>query len=128
MSPMGTVKQFVDDFNKGNLTAAAALCAAPGGVIDEFPPHQWQSCSAWATAFEAFGKQDGDTDAVVTLGTPSHVDVTGNVAYVVVPTTYAFKHHGKPMTESGATLTAVLSKTTAGWRINSWAWAAGKYT
>jgi hypothetical protein len=32
------------------------------------------------------------------------------------------------MTETGATLTIVLSKTAAGWRINSWAWTAGKLT
>ena len=125
VSPMGAVKQFVDDFNTGNVKAALALCAAPGGIIDEFPPHQWPSCSAWADSYGAFIKQDGDTDPIVTIGTPSHVDVTGNVAYVVVPATYAYKHHGKPVTESGATLTIVMSKTAAGWRINSWAWASG---
>lgn len=126
VSPMGTVKAFVDDFNNGNLSAASALCVAPGGIIDEFPPHQWSSCGSWASAFVAFGKQDGDTNAFVTLGAPSHVDVTGNVAYVVVPTTYAYKHHGKAVTESGSTWTLVLTKTAAGWRITSWAWAAGK--
>lgn len=125
---MGTVKQFVDDFNKGNVSAALALCAAPGGIIDEFPPHQFSSCASWAKAYDAFNKQDGDTDPAVTIGTPSHVDVTGNVAYVVVPATYAYKHHGKQTTESGATLTVVLGKTAAGWRITSFAWAAGKTT
>lgn len=128
VSPMGTVKQFVDDFNKGDLGAASALCVAPGGIIDEFPPHQWASCTDWAKAFVTFGKQDGDTNAVVTLGAPSHVDITGKVAYVVVPTTYAYKHHGKPVTESGSTWTLILSMTPAGWRITSWAWAAGKST
>jgi len=123
---MGTVKQLVDDFNKGNVSAALALCAAPGGIIDEFPPHQWASCSDWAKAYAAFNKQDGDTDPVVTIGTPSHVDVTGNVAYVVLPATYTYKHHGKQVTESGATWTFVLSKSSAGWRITSWAWASGK--
>jgi hypothetical protein len=123
---MGTVTQFVDDFNKGNVSAALALCVAPGGIIDEFPPHQWASCADWAKAYAASLKQDGDTDPVVTIGTPSHVDVTGKVAYVVAPVTYAYKHHGKQVTESGATWTLVLSKTTAGWRITSWAWAAGK--
>src|SRR6185312_15401569 len=98
VSPMGTVKQLVDDFNNGNLTAASALCVAPGGIIDEFPPHQWAS----------------------------HADITGKVAYVVVPTTYAYKHHGKAVTESGSILIVILSMTPAGWRITSWAWAAGK--
>jgi hypothetical protein len=123
---MATVKLFVDDFNKGNISGALALCAAPGGIIDEFPPHQWSSCSSWATAYDAYNKKVGVTDGSVTIGTPSHVDVTGSVAYVVVPATYTYKQHGKTVTESGATLTIVLSKMAAGWRVTSWAWAAGK--
>jgi len=124
--PMAPVRQFVDGFNHGDAETIFAACSSATGIIDDFPPHAWMSCSDWYKAFVAFAKQDGDTDAFVALGTPTLVDVTGRVAYVVVPTTYTFKHHGKPVTQSGSTWTLVVKNTSAGWRITDWAWADGK--
>ena len=125
-SPLGPVQAFVDGFNKANAATMAAACASETGIIDDFPPHAWMSCGAWWKAFVAFSKQDGDSDAVVTLGTPAHVNVTGNLAYVVVPTTYVYKHQGKQVTMNGSTWTLVLKNSPAGWHITAWAWADGK--
>lgn len=124
--PMTAVRQFTDGFNKGDAKAMAAACASETGIVDDFPPHAWMSCGSWWNSYLAFSKQDGDTDGNVALGTPTHVDVTGNVAYVVVPTTYTFKHHGKLVTQTGATWTLAVKNTPAGWRITGWAWADGK--
>ncbi|HKD85474.1 MAG TPA: nuclear transport factor 2 family protein [Terriglobales bacterium] len=124
---MAKVNQFVEGFNKGDVKMAVGACADQTFIIDEFPPHQWQgmgACSAWATDYETDSKKNGVTDAVVTLGKPRHVDVTGDVAYVVVPASYAYKQHGKAMKEVGSTLTIVLKKGSAGWLITSWAWAS----
>lgn len=123
---MAKVNQFVEGFNKGDVKMALGACADQTFIIDEFPPHQWQglaACSAWASDYDADAKKNGVTDAVVTLGKPRHVDVTGDVAYVVVPANYAYKEHGKAMKEVGSTLTVVLKKGSAGWLITSWAWA-----
>ncbi len=124
--PMTPVRQFVDAFNKGDAKTMLATCASATGIIDDFPPHAWMSCSDWHDSFVAFSKRDGDTGASVTLGTPTHVDVTGNLAYVVVPTTYTFKHHGKPVTQTGSTWMLIVKNTPVGWRITAWAWADGK--
>lgn len=126
VSPMGPVKQFVTAFNKGDAKGMAALCTPQTAILDDFPPHTWGSCSAWVDAFNAFSKQDGDTGPVVTLGTPLHVDITGNVAYVVVPTTYVYKHKGSTVTQNGSVWTLVLKRTSSAWLIASWAWADGK--
>jgi hypothetical protein len=123
---MATVTRFVDDFNTNNGPGALAQCASRTAIIDEFPPHTWQSCAAWASAEDAYDKAQGVTDTIVTLGTPWHVAVTGNVAYVVVPAVYTFKQRGKPMTENGSVFTLVLEKMTAGWRIVSWTWAKAR--
>lgn len=123
---MAKVNQFVEGFNKGDVKTAVGACADQTFIIDEFPPHQWQglgACSAWATDYEADAKKNGVTDAVVTLDKPRHVDITGEVAYLVVPANYRFKQNGKPMKEVGSTLTVVLKKGSAGWLITSWAWA-----
>jgi hypothetical protein len=105
---MVPVHQFVDGFNKGDAQTALAACASPASIIDEFPPHEWHgatACADWANDFAADNKKNGITDAIVTLGKPRHVDLTGDRAYVVVPATYTYKQHGKRRTESGSILT-----------------------
>ena len=122
---MKTVNQFVDGFNKPDSKTTLAACAHQTSIIDDFPPHTWQSCSAWLNEFNVWAKKNGVTDGMVTLGDPRHVDVTGDRAYVVVPTTFSFKQKGEPSKETGSTLTVVLQKGAAGWRIISWAWTMG---
>ena len=120
------VHQFIDGFNKGDTKNALAACASPASVIDEFPPHHWEgptACADWSNAYDADAAQNGVTDGIVTLGTPWHVDVTGDYAYVVVPAKYAYKQHGKPVVEPDSVLTVALKKFAAGWRITAWAWA-----
>jgi ketosteroid isomerase-like protein len=123
---MAKVNQFIEGFNKGDVKMALGACADQAFIIDEFPPHQWAglaACSAWATDYEADAKKNGVTDGVVTLGKPRHVDITGDLAYLVIPANYSFKQHGKAMKEVGSTLTVVLKKGSAGWLITSWAWS-----
>jgi len=121
--PWATVKLFVDSFNKGDIKTALAQCAAQTQIIDEFPPHQWTTCASWAAALDAASKAEGDTDEIVTLGKPWHVDVTGDVAYVVTPVNYNFKEHGKPMGETNSVLTVRLKKSAAGWLVTAWTWS-----
>ncbi len=123
---MVPVHQFVDGFNKGDIKTALAVCADEVHIIDEFAPYEWHgagACSTWAQAYDADVKKNGITDGIVTLGKPRHVDVTGDHAYVVVPANYTFKQNGKPMKETGSTLTVGLQKSAAGWRITAWSWA-----
>jgi hypothetical protein len=122
---MVPVHQFIDGFNKGDIKTALAACAEQTSIIDEFPPHEWHgvgACSNWANDFDADAKKNGITDGKVTLGSPRHVDITADRAYVVVPADYAYKQKGKPAKETGSMLTVSLQKGTAGWRITGWAW------
>ena len=122
---MAPIRQFIDAFNHGNPQAGAAVCDSQASIVDEFPPHEWHgagACARWAADYNAMAKHEGMTAGNVTLGTPKHVDVTGDRAYVVVPTTFAYKDHGKPASETGSTMTIALRKVAAGWRITGWAW------
>ncbi len=122
---MKTVNQFVGGFNKADSRATLATCGHQTSIIDEFPPHTWQACSAWLNDYNAWAKKNGVTQGLVTLGDPRHVDITGNRAYVVVPTSFMFMQNGTPMKEEGSTLTLVLQKSPAGWRITAWTWTMG---
>ena len=124
---MVPVRQFVDGFNKGDVTLALASCAEQTSIIDEFPPHEWHgagACAKWASDYEANAKKEGITDGVVTLGKPRHVDVSGDHAYVVVPAGYTFKQKGKAERDTNAMMALSLQKVAAGWRITGWSWAA----
>jgi hypothetical protein len=123
---MASVHQFIDGFNKGDVKSALAACADQTSIIDEFAPYEWHgagACANWANDFDADAKKNGITDGFVTVGTPRHVDVAGDRAYVVVPTNYAFKQKGKPVKETGSTMALALQKVASGWRIIGWAWA-----
>ena len=121
-----TVQHFVDSFNKGDTATAKAVCADQTAIIDEFPPYQWNgtgACAKWMADYDTDAKKNSITDGVVNLGTPRHVDVAGNRAYVVVPADYAYKEKGKPVKETASTLTIVLTKSGTGWRISAWTWS-----
>ena len=112
--------------HKGDTKAAAAACADQTSILDEFPPHEWHgsgACAKWMSDYDADAKKNGITDGVVTLSTPSHVDISADRAYVVVPANYAFKQKGKPVNEVGSIITLALQKSAAGWRITGWSWA-----
>ena len=124
---MAAVTGFVDGFNKGDTKSFTKLCAAETSIIDEFPPHEWHgtgACAAWARDYNANAKKHGITDGLVTLGKATHVDVTADRAYVVVPSDYTWKEKGKPMKETASTFTFALRKTGANWRIIGWSWGA----
>ena len=123
---MAVVRQFVDGFNKGDVPSAVAACAEQTSIIDEFPPHEWHgpgACATWANDYVADAQKRGITDGVVTLGTPKHVVVTGDRAYVVIPSNYEFKQNGKPMKQTGSMFTFALHQGAAGWRITGWSWS-----
>lgn len=123
---MATVNQFTNDFNKGDIKAAVAMCADQTSIIDELAPYAWRgadACTNWANDYDADATKNGITDGFVTLGTPRHVTVTGDNAYVVLPATYRFKQKGKLIRETGAVLTVALQKGDSGWRIAAWSWA-----
>ena len=80
------------------------------------------ACQAWADALFADAKTAGQTDEVMTLGTPVAVNVKGDAAYVSVPGHLTFKAKGKPESEDGM-FAAVMIKTAGEWKIASWAWA-----
>jgi len=60
---------------------------------------------------------------VVTLSNPSHVDITSDRAYVVIPANYTFKQKGKPVSELGSIITLTLQENPTGWRNTGWSWA-----
>ena len=123
---IATVRQFIDGFNRSDAKSEVAACDSQASIIDDFAPHEWQgptACADWTAAYAAEAKKDGIAEGSVTLGKPWYLAVTGNRAYAVFPATFAYKDHGKPVTEGGAVFTVALRKSSMGWRITGWAWS-----
>jgi ketosteroid isomerase-like protein len=120
------VQRYDAAFNKGDSKTIVGMCAPGAIIIDDFAPYGWQgpnACGAWLAALGADDKKNGIADGIVTLRKPWHVDVTGARAYVVVPVTYTYRQHGKPVTEDGSVWTLVLQKQGTDWRVAGWSWA-----
>jgi SnoaL-like domain len=125
---MAVLKQYAASFNKGDKDANVAACAPQASIIDEFPPYMWQgptACTDWWNDNETFVKKNEIMGSNLAPGQPSHTEIIGDRAYLVVPTTFTYKVHGKSVKESGAVWTVALQKVSDGWRITSWAWAKG---
>jgi ketosteroid isomerase-like protein len=126
--PVSVVERYLAAFNKADVKAMAAMCADPMSILDGMAPHVWHGPTAtqeWYRDVLIEGEHLGAKDYNVTLGKPAHADVTGDAAYVVVPTTMKFKLRDKQVTQSGAVFTVALRKLSGGWHIASWAWAKG---
>ena len=123
------VRQFIDGFNTGNVQAAfAAYASGAITIVDEFAPHIWTGSDAahqWADAYDKHAQATGVTDGKVTCGKPTRTEVDGDVAYVIMPTVYLYKEHGKPVQEEGQ-MTVVLNHEVGGWKIRSWTWSGEK--
>jgi hypothetical protein len=127
--PLAAVHEYIDDFNKGDGTALAALFTAQGSILDGMPPHLWQgptACQDWYRDVLVEGEQHGASDYFITLGEPLHNTTTKDSAYVVIPATMTFNVGGKKVTQTGAIFTVALRQLAEGWRIAAWAWAKGR--
>ncbi len=123
---MATVHQFVDGFNKGDMKSAAAACASPASIVDDFPPHEWQgstACADWASAYEAEAKKSGITGGIVTLGKPWHVDVDRKPGVRGRSHDVHVQASRKARERDRRGLHAGVAKASSGWRITGWAWS-----
>jgi ketosteroid isomerase-like protein len=126
--PVSVVRQYIDAFNKGDVNALASCFAVPGAILDGMAPHVWSGPTAtqdWYRDALAEAKHLNVSGYFVTLGEPLHNNVTGDAAYVVLPTTMKFNLKGREVVQSGATFTVALRRVDGAWRIASWAWTKG---
>jgi hypothetical protein len=117
---MAVLKQWISG-EAGTL----ATCADDAAVIDDIPPFEWHgpgACSKWQKDNDAYVQKEGITDATFTIGNPQQLNIFGDRAYAVLPTTMTFTQKGKRARET-AISALVLHKTAAGWRITAWTWA-----
>jgi hypothetical protein len=126
MAPlMAPIQTFVHAANAGNRSALIAAFAPDGAIIDEFAPFRFPAPDAAAHWYDGFGadqQANGVTDAVITSSKPKFVTLSGMHAYVVLPTVYTYKIHGKPARESGSLAFALVERGTR-WKIGAMAWA-----
>ena len=119
-----TLRQFGQAFNKGDVKAAKALHVAAPTIVDEIGPHYWSGPKAFDSWLADLGKSEaaeGKTGGQVAINPPTREVVSGDSAYVIVPSTYTFKLKGVTLREV-AQMTFVLTKGTSGWKILSWTW------
>ena len=126
---MVPINQFADGLNKGDIKSALGGCAEQTSIVDEIAPYEWHgpgACGNWANDFGAYLKKNEMTDMIARLGKPRHLDIDGDRAYVVVPTSLTYKIKGKAGKQTGSMLTIALQKGAGGWKMTGWTWTRGK--
>ena len=108
-------------FNAGNMNGWVATCSSAVSIVDEVPPHSWQSCADWWSSYQSFAKTNHVTAGAVTIGRPTNVQLTGNTAYVVWPATFTYRQSGKPQREAGI-FTVAFTKAAGAWLMSGWTW------
>lgn len=122
------IRQFIDDFNKGDMAGAKATHVDAPFIIDEPAPHQWSGSGAfdaWAADLVKDAKVNGDTDGKIRLGAVSITHVESDTAYVQIHADYLYREHRKPTVEHGG-FTFALAKSGDDWKIAAWAWNGSK--
>ncbi|KUI19043.1 hypothetical protein AU193_07435 [Mycobacterium sp. GA-1285] len=128
-TPLAAIQTYLDAFNAGDPSAMSAAFASDGSILDGMAPHLWLGPTAaadWYRDVLAEGEHLGASGYHVSIGDPVHNDTTGDAAYVVVPATMTFDLKGNTVTQTGATFTVALRRSTDGWRVAAWAWAKGQ--
>jgi ketosteroid isomerase-like protein len=118
------IVRFMQAFNKGDVAAARATHLADAAIVDEVAPFAWRGAGAfdaWVADLAKDAEAKGITDQSVEIGKPTRTLVTGDTAYVIVPSIYRFKQKGVAMSEA-AQMTFVLRSTAIGWKIAGWTW------
>src|SRR5262249_40488046 len=126
---MAPIRQFIDGFNKGDTKSAfAAYANGDIMIVDEFAPHQWvgpHAAQDWAADYDKHAQTTGVTDGIVKYKSPTRTEISGDLAYVIVPTVYTYKQNGKPTAEEGQ-ITCVLKLEGGAWKIRGWTWSGVK--
>jgi ketosteroid isomerase-like protein len=122
---LGLIAKWNDLSNRGDEQGMAATCTKEATVVDDLPPYEWRgpgACENWQKSADEFVKKESMTDIVGGIGNPTHVLISGDQAYVVIPATFAYTQGGKKFTEY-AVATFTLKKKESTWLITSWVWA-----
>ncbi len=119
------IATFVHAANAGDRARLISAFTADSAIVDEFAPFRFPAPDAAAHWYDGFGADqtaNGVSDAHISYTAPKFVSVDGVHAYVVLPTVYTYKIHGKPAQETGS-LAYTLVRRAANWKISAMAWA-----
>jgi hypothetical protein len=123
------IEQLVAAWNRNDDAGVTNRMTEAPAIIDEFSPYHWEGPTAladWNRDFETHTKEiGGASNPRVGLFRPTEVEVHGNTAYAIVPTTYQYSIHTRKVKENGI-LTAALLKTGSTWRVAAFAWTNQK--
>ena len=124
------VTTVLDKFNGGDAAAFVAAHRDGAIITDEFAPYSWSGAGSvknWLDGYAADSTKRGISGGRVDYGKPLQASSDGTSAYIVLPTTYSFTQSGKKMAAKGS-MTFVMAKTGADWKIASWTYSGATPT
>jgi len=127
---MGTVNGVVSSLNVDKPGSVAAWFTPSAVVVDDFAPYSWSGTNAalrWWMALDASNVKAGLRNLRITARPVSQFDVSGDIAYVVVPLDLSFTVKSKAEHQSGL-WALTLQRSVGRWAIVSASWALATST
>jgi hypothetical protein len=122
---LAPIAAFVRTSNAGDRAEFLKLFTPDATVVDNFAPYRFtppNGPAKWYDGFNADAAASGSTDGVISTRAPKYVRVTGDRAWIVMPTDYRYKLKGTPELETGS-LVFTESRVHGTWLITSMSWA-----
>jgi ketosteroid isomerase-like protein len=127
---VASVTATLDKLNGGDVDAFVTAHTDGALIVDEFAPFVWTgsgSVQKWLGDYGRDATTRGISAGRIDYGKPIQANGHENSAYIVLPTTYRFMQKGQKMAGAGS-MTFVMARSGAGWKISSWTYAGATPT
>ena len=120
---VAVVNQWTDNFNKGDLKAAVALCAADASIIDDLAPFHWRGpgASQVVGGVRRLRQGSGNNGRNGYAGSFQRSTSVGTAPIRCASNLRRYSK-GKPIKVT-ARVTMALQKGSSGWQIVAWSWS-----
>jgi ketosteroid isomerase-like protein len=127
---LAPITAWVTTANAGDRAGLIALFTPDGSSVDNFAPYRFPApagAAHWYDGFVADSDAHHETDGIIAITSPRFFHVSGDHAWVVVPTTYRYKRSGTAELETGD-LVFTLARVNGGWKLTSMSWSQASDT
>jgi ketosteroid isomerase-like protein len=124
------IAAWVKTANAGDRAGLIALFTTDGASVDNFEPYRFAApggAAHWYDGFLADADANHETGGAIAIAPPRFFHVSGDRAWVVVPTRYTYRLSGKPELETGS-LIFTLARADAGWKLMTMSWSQASDT
>jgi len=123
---VATITRMTEAVNHGEMPTAFAAFTASPWIVDDLAPYRFQgpgAPQAWIGAMGANAQAQGMTDINMKLSPATRVEVSGDLAYALLPGLLTYKMKDGHSEHAVGQLTFTLVRAAGDWKIDTLVWS-----